>query len=241
MAWHTACYSVARALNSWADQDRSDISRTALKLEDRVQRVNSSLRGVAALAIGLIALWAGPLEAASIVCSATVGNNPPISDNVTPTTGCEIGSDNNDVLNPPQVNLDSMFGFSDWIFAEKVLESPEQDHDLGLQVSGGVISGIWSIDDVWTTMGVSDVMLVFKGGNGRNLQPDDYVGYLLAFGATSGAFETPFTNGNAGNPTGISHISAYYRVNIQQIPEPGLLTLMGFGFAVAARRIRRIA
>jgi hypothetical protein len=51
--------------------------------------------------------WAG-MVSAGLICDA---------DAVTGTTGCELGSTNNDYLNPLQVNLDSMFGFKDRVFA----------------------------------------------------------------------------------------------------------------------------
>ena len=51
--------------------------------------------------------WAGMVPA-GLICDA---------DAVTGTTGCELGSTNNDYLNPLQVNLSSMFDFKDWVFA----------------------------------------------------------------------------------------------------------------------------
>jgi hypothetical protein len=51
--------------------------------------------------------WAGMVPA-GLICDA---------DAVTGTTGFELGSTNNDYLNPLQVNLDSMLGFKDWVFA----------------------------------------------------------------------------------------------------------------------------
>ena len=75
-----------------------------------------------------------------------------------------------------------MFGFDDWLFAEKGFDT-EELVGFGLALTGDAISGAWSIDDVWTTLGVTRIMFVFK--DGAHI-PDTYVGYLLLTGATSG-------------------------------------------------------
>lgn len=168
---------------------------------------------------------------AGLMCTAATAMK------VSNTSECELGSTNNDKLNPPQVNEDSMFGYTDWIFAEKEFDADE-DIDIGLSTQGGSIMGMWSIDDIWSMY--SDVMLVFKSGNG-NVNIDTYVGYLLDTDATSGAYMTPHANANNGNPKNISHISAYVRGNGNQIPEPGILALFGaglLGFGLARRKKR---
>jgi hypothetical protein len=114
-----------------------------------------------------VLVGAGAAGAASITCPDLIGNSPHIADNVTPSTGCQIGSTNNDFLSTDpalfQVNVDALFGFSDWQFAGKVLED-ESALDIGLSVTGGPISGTWSIDDIWTSQSIAGLMLVFKGG-----------------------------------------------------------------------------
>lgn len=73
-------------------------------------------------------------------CSATVAGK------VTGTSGCELGSVNNDFLNPPQINEDSLFGFTDWAFLSKdndvngVDEGSESGNinPLNLSLTGGV-------------------------------------------------------------------------------------------------------
>lgn len=160
-----------------------------------------------------------------------------IENNVTANAGCQLGTTNNDFLNPLQVNLDNMFGFNDWIFAEKVIEDPEQVINIGLLLDGGanpddIGPGTWSINNIWGSY--QNVMLVFKGGGG-NIVPTKYVGYLLVNGDTSGSYFTPFENGNNGNPAEISHVSAYVRV-----PEPtsALLLVAGLGL-IGATSVRR--
>jgi hypothetical protein len=181
-----------------------------------------------------VAFAAQPAQASGITCSAALASK------VTPTTACEIGSTNNDTLGGDpagyQVNLDEMFGFDDWLFAEKGFDT-EELVDFGLTLTGDAISGTWSIDDVWTTLGVTEIMFVFK--DGAHI-PDTYVGYLLLTGATSGTYMSPFTHSSgSGVPTEISHISVYYRIGDRTVPEPSLLALLGLGVGASARRYYR--
>jgi hypothetical protein len=186
-------------------------------------------------------------RAASIVCTAGVGFGAPISDNVTPSTGCEIGGANNDFLggtpSQHQVNADTMFGFNDWVFAEKAFESA-QAIDIGLSITGNPISGTWAVNDIWSTLNVSELMLVFKGGSSK--QPGQYVGYLIADGAIAGSYLTPFLTTGQGSGAAVSHVSAYIRQSttvteheLTPVPEPTSLVLFGTGAALLARRLRR--
>jgi hypothetical protein len=158
-----------------------------------------------------------------------------IENNVAANAGCQIGTTNNDTNGGSlRVNADSMFGFTDWIFAEKAFES-EQSIDVDLFVFGNAKGGFWFInDDVWDTY--SDVMLVLKGGNGStNLT--SYVGYLLESGQDSGSYLSPFMNGR--NRKDISHISVYLR-GASAVAEPTTLVLVGIGLVgIAGLRRRR--
>jgi hypothetical protein len=205
---------------------------------------------VACVAASCLVASTESARAAGITCPPLIGNNPPISDNVTPSTGCEIGGANNDFLGGDpvfyQVNLDTMFGFSDWQFAGRAIEF-EQGLDIGLSVTGGPISGTWTVDDIWTPTGIADLMFVFKGGVPKD--PGNYVGYLIADGATSGVYLTPFRTPNGqGSAADISHVSAYIRSSdgggtdgedIVAVPEPASLLLLGGGLGLLAHGRRR--
>lgn len=173
--------------------------------------------------------WAGYAQAAP-VCAAAYSAS-------VSSAACELGSTNNDSL--AQVNIDAMFGFSDWLFDAKdddldgVNAGP---NSLSLTLIGDVLSGTWSIASNAFSI-YSDIMLVFKDGNGS---PNTYVGYLL--NSTSGGYTTPFTNPANGNPKDISHVSIYVRGNGTTIvSEPAMLGLLSLGLlslVIARRRMR---
>ena len=160
--------------------------------------------------------------------------DPVITLGVVTSTACEIGSTNNDKLGPPlQVNADSMFGFTDWLFAEKALDPLEPVKiDIGLMAIGGSLGegmgGAWLIDNIWPT--VSHIMLVLKGPNNGDTDPGNYVGYLLKPSDVAGTYSTPFTDINTEKLKDISHISAYIRGRIP-VPEPGTVALLGLALA----------
>jgi len=158
-----------------------------------------------------------------------------IQNNVSPNAGCQIGSTNNDKVAPPplQVNVDQMFGYTDWIFGEKTLEGME-NVDTGLEVIGTPKSGFWFIDDsIWDLY--SDVMIVLKGGNAA--VPSQYVGYLLMDGQDWGTYLSPFMNGT--RRMDISHFSIYLREGASQVAEPATLALIGLGLMGLAYLRRR--
>lgn len=231
--WYTICIYLARRSSGGEDQ-------TTRKNSGMITMLKTLYSGLAA---GLAAsLLLTPALVSATPCPADIGHDQPISDNVTPSTACELGSENNDSLGGDpsmyQVNLDTMFGFDDWEFAEKVFDADEAI-DIGLTTTGDMTSGTWDINDIWATLDVTHLMLVFKGG--MSAEPDDYVGYLITFGATSGDYLTPFSQpGNADSSRETSHISAYIRRDGgMRVPEPGTLLLMGLGIIAIGGAARR--
>jgi hypothetical protein len=158
-----------------------------------------------------------------------------IQNNVTPSAGCQIGTVNNDNPLPGQVNADAMFGFTDWIFAEKGFDTDEHI-DVGFTILGDGQSGSWSLDaGIWDIY--SDVMLVIKGGSGNTIPPF-YVGYLLEDGEAAGTYLSPFFNGLRRKD--ISHITVYVRGDGDtSVPEPTTLALIGLGLVGLAFFRRR--
>ena len=211
--------------------------------EKNMEALKASLKPIASLfALGLVLglSVSGSARADFISC---VGENYDISGKVSTATACTIlgpldGAQNDNPL-PGFVNGESFFGISDWLFDGKW-----NNTDLGFvdtsglfDFTGGGPSGAFSY--VGGT-GISDIMFVFKDGAGTNL-----VGYMLT--RADGTYDTPFTNPPfplSGNSTmkNVSHISVYYREGGTppfQIPEPGMLLLMGaglMGLGLARRR-----
>jgi hypothetical protein len=202
------------------------------RFSDSIAAINGTVKGqlmmnrlLCASAFGLFMLTMPTVSNASCI---SLG----IENNVLANAGCELGTTGNDFLSSPlQVNQDAMFGFTDWTFAEKVLDA-EEDIDIGLMLTGNTLSGSWSINNVWSSY--SHVMLVFKSGGG-NISPPLYVGYLLVNGDTTGSYVTPFVNSNSGGPADISHVSAYVR----PMPEPSSIVLLGITLAIAGVFRRR--
>jgi hypothetical protein len=158
---------------------------------------------------------------------------------VTGTVNCEYTADVADDLTtiPLTVNQQAFFGFGDWQFDSRIFDSP---------TGAGGQAGSWDIsalfDPSWT-----DVMLIFKGGADAQFDMNGLVGYLLADGVLSGAWESPFRNPPFTDltPTQIQntlHISLYFRAaDGTKLVEPATLGLLGLGLvgiALARRRPR---
>lgn len=169
-----------------------------------------------------------PVQAAGFDCSTFVLANG------AKTEGCQLGSTNNDTVGGGilQVNTDQLFGFSNWQFLGK----DESGGTLGISPEFPPIaqSGTWNVSS-FLPSGWTDALLVFKGGNGNNISPQNYVAYLLKPGMTSGTWSSPFINTKNGNVADISHISLYSR-----IPTPALLPGL-IGMAIATVRKRQSA
>lgn len=167
--------------------------------------------------------------------AAVFGCAPSIADNVTNTTGCQVSNTaNQDSVAPNKpltVNQEGFFGKTDWSFGGKI------GTDAGFTGKGSGQSGTWNISSVFKSSW-SDVMLVFKSGNGTFL-----TGYEVKDGATSGQWTSPFEI-LGKDPKDVSHISVYFREGSNPsagVPEPTTmagLALAGAGMAAYRRRMK---
>ncbi|WNC71816.1 PEP-CTERM sorting domain-containing protein [Thalassotalea psychrophila] len=187
----------------------------------------SNLRKIFSLSVLLIlASLSFNSQADHITCAEVAHDD--ITNYVTNTTGCELGEDDQDFLNPLMVNTDDgMFGHTDWEFVTKY--------------EGGQ-AGIFTLDEVVPVDIL--IMLVFKGPNANSgTAPDEFVGYTLAEGEDTFEWQTMFAKYNdkkdSWNYQGVSHISVYWvpddgGVDPQchtctEIPEPQSLLILSAG------------
>lgn len=98
-----------------------------------------SARAKRGLGLG-VALLLGTLATAAnaVPCAPSYENN------VLANAGCQVGTTNNDLLNPLQVNEDAIFGFTDWSFAQRDNDVNGTDTttiDIGLLLTGTTLAG----------------------------------------------------------------------------------------------------
>ncbi|MBE9030770.1 PTPA-CTERM sorting domain-containing protein [filamentous cyanobacterium LEGE 11480] len=197
---------------------------------------------VAVAAVTAAVGFGKPASAMSLACSAI---SPDVTSNVTGTSGCELGSANNDNPIPGQVNNDMFFGFDDWIFAGKDEGGGALEDQIGVgYVPGTSTAGSYDISAV-VQSNWSDVLLVFKGGNNSNPQRvvdgrtiSSFVGYRIdPTAGFTGDWTSPFSNTNNPNLKAVSHLSLYYREGTPAIPTPAMLPgLIGMGVAALRKR-----
>jgi uncharacterized protein (TIGR03382 family) len=198
--------------------------------------------------IGLAVIVASTMLAgqasAGLMCDSRYENNTILSQ------GCDLGSTNND--SESQVNIDLMFGNSDWEYLWKDEDGdPMGDGITAFDMADSLLSGTFSLE--WALGGTGEVLFVLKDGNG---DPNTYVGWLLDAGARGDqnyAFNSPFLNTNSGSLKQISHATFYIRAGGvtggcvggscgNEVPIAGTAALMPLGLiglALARRRRKK--
>ena len=193
----------------------------------------SVLVGSSVLAVGALTLSA-PAQAGTLSCPSNVAAQGP---SASTWSACQISDSNGqDFVNGGNansanftVNEDAFFGKTDWLLGGRTNFDPSP------------LSGSWSLPSL--PSGITDVMMVFKGGQ------SNIVSYLLNPGTTGGTFTSPLFKPSNGNQQGVSHYTFYYRQGEATpptpsgaVPEP--TTMLGLAIAggglVAARR-RKVA
>lgn len=182
--------------------------------------------------LGTLGALGAPASAALVACpvgfvadgSAKVFNNDHSA-----VSGCQYltPAAPGNVGNIANINTAGFFGHADWA------GNGQTQIDTNSQSSGS-----WAINDV--DFAAYDYIIVFKSGAGTNL-----TAFLFNEEFASGNWSTPFTDPPfdlPGNSTqkDVSHYTIARRSNpTTQVPEPGVLGLLGLGivgFGVALRR-----
>ena len=172
-------------------------------------------------------------EAALISCPASFVTDPTAkvtsAGGATAVSDCQYVSppDNSNVASIANINAAGFFGFTDWA------ENPGN-----LQVSAGTGTGSWSISGA--NFAQYDYAIVFKDGNDTNL-----VALLLNELFSSGLWSTPFTDppfslAGGSDIHDASHYTIVQRDPLgQDVPEPGVLSLIAAGALAMAGGLRR--
>jgi hypothetical protein len=186
------------------------------------------------LVTGLAVAAATPAHAALVTCPASFiadGTAKVFNGSDTAVSACQYLTppDPSHVASVANINASGFFGLSDWT------DNGQTQVNLADGAGG---SGSWTINGV--DFDAYDYMMVFKDGAHTNL-----IAFLFNEEFASGSWSTPFTDPpfsfpGASTSRDVSHYSIVRRWNPDiEIPEPGMIGLLGLGLAGIAVRRRR--
>lgn len=164
--------------------------------------------------------------------STTNANSKVKSGAVTAVNACQYISpeDQSNIASIANINAAGFFGTNTWAAnGGQVQVNPPNDQ-----------SGTWAISGA--NFATFDYMIVFKDGNNTNL-----IGFLFNELFAAGTWTTPFTNPpftdlNPNQKKDVSHYTIVQRRGKPtEMPEPGIVALMGLGLAGFAAARRRSA
>lgn len=191
---------------------------------------------LSAAALGAIAAFSAPANAALITCPAAHiadGTSKVFNGSNSAVSACQYDNTTgtSTVASLANINASAFYGFSDW-----------ETNGQG-QIDASASSGSWTIAGV--DFEAYDYLIVFKNGNGTHL-----TAFTFNEEYASGNWSTPFTDPPFDLPGGstshaVSHYSIVKRYNPTEeppgeVPEPAMLGLFGLGLmGVGLARRRR--
>jgi len=189
---------------------------------------------VTGLVSSLALIWGITGSAQAVPCSDTTSGIFTDSGFTTAAySTCHDGGSTND--SATELNTQSVFGFTDWVYLDKTGEAGPVD--IGLSITGqGDIEGEWSFNPA-TWSAYNFITIVLKDG-GTAPDGDKWSAYLIdPAGLSSGWWR--YGLDDSGSYKQISHLSVYAREGANNVSEPGMLGLLGLGLVglgIARRR-----
>jgi hypothetical protein len=190
------------------------------------------------LPLCLLSLFIAPVYSEAAPISVDCPGSPSTADREFTLTTDPLGATclaYGNVANELNANASDVLVAAGWTVIDKD-QSPDAVflNDSWFSVTGlGATSGTFTIDPaVWGTWGQIAIGFVVGGGQ---IDPK-WAAFELPTGETSGLWANAPNSGG-----GLSHANLYGRGeprDIQEVPEPATLLLLGSGLAIAARRKR---